>query len=73
MPEPRVNNNTTKRQPLSQLGELQVAPDQLYHCAVIDATGTEIPITRDMIEQACTALEDQASSFYKKFSSHQIQ
>lgn len=40
------------------------ARSQLFHGAIIDAEGREIPITEDMIQQACSRLDGKASQFY---------
>lgn len=35
-----------------------IAADELYLACVLDENGREIPITREMIENACTSLVD---------------
>lgn len=42
------------------------AKPRLFHGAIIDAEGREIPITEDMIQQACSRLEGKPSQFYPR-------
>lgn len=53
---------TTKAQPALS----QVTPEQLFRGAVVDADGREIPITEQMIREACNRLEGAASTFYPR-------
>lgn len=36
---------------------IRTHPDQSLGCAIIDAQGREVPITEDMIQNACRELE----------------
>lgn len=45
---------------------LATATPGLFHGAMIDAEGREIPITEQMIQQACHRLDGEASQFYPR-------
>ncbi|PMV87795.1 MULTISPECIES: PA1571 family protein [unclassified Pseudomonas] len=36
---------------------IRTQPDQSLGCSIIDKDGREVPITEDMIQQACSELE----------------
>lgn len=36
----------------------------IFHCALIDQQGNEIPITAQMIQQACTKIESDYNNYY---------
>ncbi|MBY8936113.1 MULTISPECIES: PA1571 family protein [Pseudomonas] len=36
---------------------IRTRPDQTLGCSIIDKDGREVPITEDMIQQACSELE----------------
>ncbi|MFW0758020.1 PA1571 family protein [Pseudomonas sp. H11T01] len=38
---------------------IRTQPDQSLGCSIIDADGREVPITEDMIQRACRALEQR--------------
>lgn len=45
---------------------IKASPQALFQGAFISADGKEIPITEEMILEACSHLEGEASTFYPR-------